>query len=190
MDLGSQDENPMGLSQIAISNLRKKIRDYNRSDMKKGRLKYCANFDQFIDQELQLHQVLLLIRDAGMNCYLCKKEVVLEYEKRYQGNQFTLDRVDNAKSHSIDNCRVCCFTCNILRMNEYTPQEFVSKFRLSESLESDASSQEAQSLSPSPKYQCRSSSGSRTPSPIPKHKCSSSSDSDALPQTKPILIRS
>lgn len=182
MDLGSQEENPNGLSQIAISNLRKKIRDYNRSDMKKGRVKYCANFDQFMDQELQLHQVMLLIKEDGMICYLCKKEVVLEYEKRYQGNQFTLDRVDNRKSHEIANCRVCCFTCNILRMNEYTPQEFVSKFRLSESLESDSS----QDLPP--KYQCRSSSGSRTPSPVASR--SQSSDSDSLPLTKPILIRS
>lgn len=188
MDLGSQEENPNGLSQIAISNLRKKIRDYNRSDMKKGRVKYCANFDQFIDQELQLHQVMLLIKEDGMICYLCKKEVVLEYDKRYQGNQFTLDRVDNRKSHEIANCRVCCFTCNILRMNEYSPQEFVSKFRLSGSIESDMPGCEPR---PRHKQQCRSSSGSRTPSPTAEHQGGSqSSDSDALPQTKPILIRS
>jgi len=117
-------------NQAEITTLRKKIRDYNRSDMKRGRLKYCVSFKQYCEQELELDQVVQLIQRDGMVCYLCEKPVLLEYHKRYQGNQFTLDRIDNKKSHRIDNCRVCCFTCNILRANEYTPDEFTWHFKL------------------------------------------------------------
>lgn len=123
-------EPPDTFNTAEISNLRKKIRDYNRSDLKRGRLKYCVSLQQQIDQELDLDQVVKLIQQDGMTCYLCQKPVVLDYNKRYQGNQFTLDRIDNKKSHRIDNCKICCFTCNILRMNECTPEEFSWRFKL------------------------------------------------------------
>ena len=110
--------------------LRKKIRDYNRSDLKRGRTKYCVNLDQYINSMLEFEDVVKLIQKDGMICYLCGKAVKLDYTKRYQGDQFTLDRINNTKSHRIDNCKVCCFTCNILRMNEYTPEEFTWKFKL------------------------------------------------------------
>jgi len=44
-------------------------------------------------------------------CYLCNENLTLD--------NLTADRFDNDLCHSIDNCRPCCFTCNVSRSNHY-----------------------------------------------------------------------
>ena len=115
--------------------MRKKVQGYNRSDLKRGRLKYYVRFEKFMEDELTLNQVALLIqnsfaRHGKMVCYLCSREVFLDYTKKNQEDQFTLDRIDNKKSHRIDNVQICCLTCNILRSDQYEPEEFTWKFKL------------------------------------------------------------
>lgn len=115
--------------------MRKKVQGYNRSDLKRGRLKYYVRFEKFMEEELTLNQVGVLIqksyaRYGKMVCYLCSREVFLDYTKKNQEDQFTLDRIDNKKSHRIDNVQICCLTCNILRSDQYEPEEFTWKFKL------------------------------------------------------------
>jgi hypothetical protein len=88
-----------------------------------------------MEEELTLNQVGRLIqgsyaRHGKMVCYLCSREVFLDYTKKHQEDQFTLDRIDNTKSHRIDNVQIACLTCNILRSDQYEPEEFTWKFKL------------------------------------------------------------
>ena len=39
-------------------------------------------------------------------------------------NQMTLERIDNSKTHRIENCKICCLGCNLLRSNDYTSKHF------------------------------------------------------------------
>ena len=146
------------LNKLEIDNLRKKVQSYNRSDLKRGRLKYYVRFEKFMEEELTLNQVGRLIQESyvrhgKMVCYLCSREVFLDYQKKnpaqvrgLQQDQFTLDRLDNKKSHRIDNVKICCLTCNILRSDQYEPEEFTWKFKLRPS-SSSATSSESQNRS-------------------------------------------
>jgi hypothetical protein len=43
---------------------------------------------------------------------------------KYTSSAYYLDRKDNAKSYSIDNCVVCCTRCNKSRSNNFTYEEW------------------------------------------------------------------
>ncbi len=54
------------------------------------------------------------------NCYLCTRKPSntlnlkqLNYKLIYNG----IDRIDNNKGYSIDNCKPCCFICNAMKTN-------------------------------------------------------------------------
>lgn len=58
---------------------------------------------------------------------------------KYTSRAYFLDRKDNSKSYSIENCVVCCTRCNKARSNSFTYEEWYGMteyFRKGESCES------------------------------------------------------
>ena len=47
---------------------------------------------------------------ANSVCVLCKEGFTFE-------NKPTLDRIDNKKGHSLDNCQLTCASCNVVKSN-------------------------------------------------------------------------
>ena len=76
------------------------IKAYMNSDRKKG-------YNSDIDQEFFISEVL-------KPCHYC-------------GFPATgLDRIDNSKGHTKDNCVPCCKECNVARMNNFSHTEMLT----------------------------------------------------------------
>lgn len=62
------------------------------------------------------------------NCFYCTK--IINWEEygvvkgKYTSRAYYLDRKDNTKSYSIENCVVCCTRCNKSRSNSFTYEEW------------------------------------------------------------------
>lgn len=106
-----------------------KLEGYYKQDKIKGRLHYVFfhEIERYIEQNITIKELLKLIESDGLTCYLCNKDVYICC-KAYSGNQFTLDRINNNLNHSVDNVKICCLTCNILKSNKYSSNEFKNTF--------------------------------------------------------------
>ena len=56
-------------------------------------------------------------------CETLKKDI----ENQYVGNKdkIGLDRIDNNKGHILENCVLCCETCNMTRGNRFSYDEMI-----------------------------------------------------------------
>lgn len=83
-------------------NIKKKIRTCLLSDMtlfnRKGNLKY--------------EDVVNMLKTQSFKCWFCKEPVLTENWTAYCCYQFSIDRMDNAKPHDKDNCKIACYYCN------------------------------------------------------------------------------
>lgn len=50
-------------------------------------------------------------------CFYCGKS------KTWNNYSYFIDRIDNLKGYTVDNCLPCCSECNRLRMNNFTVDE-------------------------------------------------------------------
>lgn len=112
-----------------IKRLRLKVNSYNAQDERAGRLYYSEKYNGFNVKPLELSQVLKMIQKNGLSCHYCKKNtrIIPNYHK--DPVQFTLDRIDNNKTHTISNCIVSCWMCNEGRSNSYTSCIFEQMMR-------------------------------------------------------------
>ena len=61
------------------------------------------------NNDLTVSNVQELVDKESNVCYLCRRGL-------YRDN-FTLDRVNSELPHNIDNCRLCCYSCNHKKNN-------------------------------------------------------------------------
>ena len=87
------------------SQINQKINSYKNQDIKKKRDHGLITYDELIEK----------IVISKLKCYYCKSNVAIIYEDVRQSNQWTLERIDNAISHTNDNCVICCLECNLKR---------------------------------------------------------------------------
>lgn len=92
------------MNKIMREEIQKKRNSYKQQDIKKKR-----NIDFFVS----LNECFELLLESKLKCSYCKKWVVILYQNIREKKQWTLDRVDNDKCHSKDNCVVSCLSCNI-----------------------------------------------------------------------------
>lgn len=90
-----------------LSELRKKQNSYKKQDESKK--KY--NSQTFIT----LDDIVEKLLTCKMLCYYCRHEVCIFYDKIRQGNQWTLERLDNMIGHSCENTVISCLECNLKR---------------------------------------------------------------------------
>ena len=75
---------------------------------------------------LTLDQVIIRFTKDELNtCFYCLRPVIFKAKER---KQFTLDRINNAESHHINNVLVCCLTCNKMRCDDLTSLDFKKIF--------------------------------------------------------------
>ena len=67
-----------------------------------------------------------MINKKGLQCFYCYDRVDIIPDSKNKKNQFTLDRIDNNKSHSSDNCVIACMDCNLTRSNFVSSERFLA----------------------------------------------------------------
>lgn len=97
----------MLVNKIMIQEIKKKIYGYKQQDIKKN--KY--NPDLFIHYEDIIQKIL----DSQLLCYYCKKEIYILYDISREGQQWTIDRINNLFGHNKDNFYLACLECNLKR---------------------------------------------------------------------------
>ena len=118
---------------IAIdrSKLQEKRRDMRKRDTAQGvRQPGCIM--------LRTAEILQMIQDNGPVCKGCNCTLLFNGYKKWCLFQYTLDRIDTTKAHTIDNIRVRCFACNSARRDGIQKWacssgchgQFTSRFRL------------------------------------------------------------
>lgn len=93
---------------IYIKEINKKINSYIQQDKIKRRQSCLDDLEQILEK-LVISKLL---------CSYCKTKMNILYENAYQPNQWTLDRIDNNKGHTIDNCVISCLTCNLSKRQQ------------------------------------------------------------------------
>ena len=113
-----------------IQRLKLKADGYNLQDTNSGRLYYSEKFKRMNKAELEYTEIVDLIKDRGLCCHYCHRLTSILPKRSKDPFQFTLDRVDNDKTHHIQNCVVACLQCNSLRSNKFSSNEFYNKRNL------------------------------------------------------------
>lgn len=65
------------------------------------------------DSSLEINDIIELLVISKLKCSYCTTNVYLLYENAYDKEQWTLDRIDNDKGHTINNCVISCLKCNL-----------------------------------------------------------------------------
>lgn len=90
-----------------LKEIRKKQNSYKVQDELKSRY----NSDSFI----LIDEIIDKLLTSKMLCYYCRKDVCIFYDKVRQGNQWTLERLDNTIGHTDANTVISCLDCNLKR---------------------------------------------------------------------------
>lgn len=101
-----------------------KANSYNNQDKKKGRLRYNQKYDKWDPKKLTVEDIKNLINKKGLDCHYCRDVCHIVPRHKLDHNQFTLERLDNNKSHTIENCVVACLSCNELRSDDFSSDHF------------------------------------------------------------------
>jgi hypothetical protein len=95
------------IQSLLKSELNHKIQGYKGQDLRKE----IHNVDTLI----QFQDVLDKLCDSNLTCYYCSKPLLVLYKNVREPLQWTLDRLDNALSHTKENTCIACLKCNLQR---------------------------------------------------------------------------
>jgi 5-methylcytosine-specific restriction endonuclease McrA len=103
----------------------KKLKSYYQQDIKKGRISYNDKYEVWTGYELTIEQFSnILLKNKSTKCYYCEETTYLDNKVKLGSLQLTLDRIDNDKAHTENNCIISCWRCNKTRSNKYTVKQF------------------------------------------------------------------
>jgi hypothetical protein len=92
---------------------------------------YEALYNCFVSQSGRVHDISLSYEDflvftKEKFCLYCQSPITwAEFNPQKFGQNYNLDRVDNSKGYSNDNCIVCCTSCNMRRGDRFTHSQFL-----------------------------------------------------------------
>ena len=103
----NEDNNTNKYKVLLKQELEKKINGYKQQDINKD----IYNPQLLITLDALVEKIVI----SKLKCFYCMKSLYLLYKNVREPNQWTLDRKDNDKCHSIANTVVCCLKCNLDR---------------------------------------------------------------------------
>lgn len=92
---------------LMASQIGAKLCSYKHQDMAKK--KYTP--EHFVRPE----HVWAMTRESGGRCFYCERLLLFVYEHVRDPGQWTLERIDNARGHIVDNVVLACLSCNLRR---------------------------------------------------------------------------
>jgi hypothetical protein len=96
---------------FVLKELRNKIYGYKCQDIKKNI--YVEELFITIDSLIEK------LHNCELTCYYCKNPIYVLYEYVRASKQWTLERIDNAYGHNINNTEIACLSCNLSRRCMY-----------------------------------------------------------------------
>jgi hypothetical protein len=99
---------PKSQGNMNYDNIKKKIQSCERYDKKRFG----------VAEELDIDLIYRQLMYQNYKCFNCKDIVKLDYEP-YCLYQFSIDRIDNNKPHTIDNILIACYHCNCMNHSEF-----------------------------------------------------------------------
>jgi hypothetical protein len=111
--------------QEVIKRLKLKAGSYNEQDIKASRLRYDEQFGRYNVPPLSYKDIAKYIEELGtLGCFYCGKNTKIIPLRKKDPLQFTLERLDNSKTHTIGNCVIACLMCNEGRSNKFSVKVF------------------------------------------------------------------
>ncbi len=99
--------------------IKMKINGYKQQD----KLKCIFEEDKFI----QYTEVISLLKENSCKCFYCKVPLLIFYKVKNDGDQWTLDRIDNSQGHNTGNVVTSCLDCNIQKKDKNHDKFLYSK---------------------------------------------------------------
>jgi len=97
-------------TQACIRELKKKHSGYKSQDKQKHK------YD--VEQHITFKELIEKMIDCKLKCYYCNKDVLLTYNKKKEGLQWTLERLNNNLGHYKENTCISCLKCNLGRRTD------------------------------------------------------------------------
>jgi hypothetical protein len=119
----------LGIHRETLQQLRYKLKSYAGQDDKhylsENKDTKHQTFNKIIREDVKtcdveinkmnLDDLLKVLIESKLQCYYCENPVKIIYHYVRDNEQWTLDRVNNSKDHTKDNCVICCLKCNLER---------------------------------------------------------------------------
>jgi ABC-type Zn2+ transport system substrate-binding protein/surface adhesin len=102
----AQDETTLD----CIREIKKKHSGYKSQDKQKHK------YD--VDKHITFTELIEKMIESKLKCYYCNKDLLLLYNKKKDGLQWTLERLNNHLGHYKDNTCISCLKCNLGRRTE------------------------------------------------------------------------
>lgn len=92
---------------IYTNEITSKLTGYKNQDI----LKHRYDSSHFIT----FQQTIELLINCRLTCFYCRRFTSILYKSVRDGNQWSLDRINNDLGHSHENVVICCLKCNLQR---------------------------------------------------------------------------
>jgi hypothetical protein len=92
------------------SELKKKYNAYKNQDKHKNK------FDE--TKHITYLQMINKLYESQLKCYYCNCELLILFNKKREGSQWTLERLDNNIGHYESNTCIACLKCNLKRRTD------------------------------------------------------------------------
>jgi hypothetical protein len=69
-------------------------------------------------QHITFQELIEKMISCKLKCYYCNQDLLLLYNKKKEGSQWTLERLNNNLGHYKDNTCISCLKCNLGRRTE------------------------------------------------------------------------
>jgi hypothetical protein len=92
------------------SELKKKFTAYKNQDKNKNK------FDE--TKHITFLEMVKKLYESRLKCYYCNCELLILFNKKREGSQWTLERLDNNIGHYESNTCIACLKCNLKRRTD------------------------------------------------------------------------
>lgn len=90
--------------------IKKKLSSYKSQDKQKNK------FDE--EKMITYNEIIKKLYDCELKCFYCQQNTIILFNKKREGIQWTLERLDNNIGHYDSNTCISCLKCNLQRRTD------------------------------------------------------------------------
>jgi len=106
----SNDQPTIEICEEFKKEIKKKLNSYKSQDKQKNK------YDE--EKMITYTDIIKKLYDCKLKCYYCNCDMVILFNKKREGIQWTLERLDNNISHYDTNTCISCLKCNLQRRTD------------------------------------------------------------------------
>lgn len=124
-DMSRKKKYVLDIDQLEILNQIRDNKEINNDFNRELKAKFTAykNQDKMkhkYDEEKHItyNQMIEKLYSSQLKCYYCKCSLLILFNKKREGSQWTLERLDNNIGHYDSNTCIACLKCNLKRRTD------------------------------------------------------------------------